>query len=83
MAGEAQSPSTASRVMSCGREVHHNGRLIPKRGKVKAGIVLALAHALVALFSIQHRAQIRSLLCVSQSERERKREGGDIILNVV
>lgn len=29
-------------------------RLIPKRGRVKAGIVLALAHSLVAFFSVKY-----------------------------
>ncbi|KAK9714748.1 hypothetical protein RND81_06G117000 [Saponaria officinalis] len=38
---------------------NNQDRLIPKRGKVKVGIALAVAHTLVSLFSVDHHRVIK------------------------
>ncbi|KAJ4980262.1 hypothetical protein NE237_031099 [Protea cynaroides] len=50
----------------------HSRRPIPKRGRVKAGIVIGLAHSLAALFS-----PIRSN-CPAVEERKKKQQKDDL-----
>ncbi|XXG59753.1 hypothetical protein AAC387_Pa04g1780 [Persea americana] len=43
-------------IAMTGRSDWKSGRLIPRRGQVKAAIVIGLAHSFASFFSINRRA---------------------------
>ena len=59
---QKSSHEEARNTMMISMKMNNQDRLIPKRGRIKAGIVLALVHSVLAFFSINNCINTRSPL---------------------